>query len=249
MRTSSPRSWPSNSEPGAGRCRRAAGWISVFALVTAGLAPASAGTITGIVTARGPTAPPAAGGGDAYGSVRYKFAERIDYDHLRDFVVYVDDDFRGAGQVPGGRPAVVVQRNVSFEPHVLPILVGTKVTWTNRDQIYHNVFSISEIKAFDLGLHTDKDEPAEVLFDTPGRVDVFCSIHVAMHCIILVLPSPYYAKVDARGRYTLTGVPAGPYHLKAWHDRLPPQSSTVVVPAEGSIERDFVLGFASLPTH
>src|ERR1700689_1953708 len=99
MRTSFPRSWPSNSEAAARRRRRAAGWISVLALVTAGLAPATAGTITGVVTARGPTAPPAAGGGDAYGSVRYKFAERIDYDHLRDFVVYVDDDFRGAGQV------------------------------------------------------------------------------------------------------------------------------------------------------
>ncbi len=248
MRTCFLPNWPSNFDPRAGRGRGAA-WISAFALLTVWVTPAGAGTITGIVTAHGPNTPTPAGGGDAYGSMRYKFAERIDYDHLKDFVVYVDDDLKATGQATDAKPTVVMQRNVSFEPHVLPVLVGTKVTWPNRDQIYHNVFSISEIKAFDLGLHTDKDAPAEVLFDTPGRVDVFCSIHVAMHCIILVLPSPYFAKVDARGRYSLTGVPPGPCHLKAWHDRLPPQSSTIVVPGDGSVECDFALGFASLPTH
>lgn len=219
--------------------------LLLIACAWRGPLPVSAGTLTGVVTARGPRTPEN-GGGDSYGSLRYKFAERIDYDRLRDFVVYIDQPVATA-MPPASTPAVVVQRNVDFAPHVTPICVGGRVVWPNRDQIYHNVFSMSEVKPFDLGLRTDKDRPAEVLFDRVGRVDVFCSIHSAMHCIILVLPSPFFAKVNARGRYTLSGVPAGTYRVTAWHDRLPPRSLQVTVPAEGTVEQDFTLGLFDLP--
>jgi plastocyanin len=208
-------------------------------------ATAAGGTITGVVTAHGPPVPPQGAGGGAYSSLRYKFAEQIDYDRLDDFVIYINAAVPGA---PAAQPpATMSQRNVAFEPHVLAIPVNSRVTWPNLDAIYHNVFSVSDAATFDLGLKTNKDKPEDVIFDRPGRVDVFCSIHAKMHAIILVLPSPYLAKVSARHRYTIADVPAGTYPLRAWQERLPAQERIIRVPAAGTVEADFDLDFSSLP--
>jgi len=68
-----------------------------------------------------------------------------------------------------------------------------------------------------------------------------------MHCIILVLPNPFFAMSDARGNYVIKDVPAGTYRLKAWQERMPPMIQEVTVPAEGEVRVDFVLGLADLP--
>ena len=78
-------------------------------------------------------------------------------------------------------------------------------------------------------------------------MDVFCGIHSKMHCIVLVLPSPFFAVADQHGRYTIKGVPPGTYRLRAWHERLPSQTREITVPAEGGVTADFVLTLASLP--
>jgi plastocyanin len=218
--------------------------ISCCLLGAAGL---SAGSITGTVTAKGPEgAPNGAAAGGEYQSHRYSLAERVDYDHLHDFVVYIDQAVEGGGPTA---ELTVTQRNVSFDPPLLAIAVGTKVLWPNKDEIFHNVFSTSDAMPFDLGLYTKDQKVPELTFDKPGRVDVYCSIHSKMHCIILVLPSRFIAQPDAKGRYALTNVPPGTYKVTAWHDRLPPQSRTVTVPAEGGAAANFVLGFAGLPKY
>jgi plastocyanin len=204
-----------------------------------------AGSIVGSVHAEPPPEPPgqAAGAGN-YSSRRYRYVEKIDYSQLRDFVVNVE-------QLPGGAApkeplAVTTQKDANFEPHVLPISVGTTVRWPNEDDIFHNVFSSSEVKEFDLGYYKKEATP-EVVFDKVGRVDVFCAIHTKMHCIILVLPNPYFSPVDAKGRYTIRNVPAGTYRVRAWHERLPSEIKDVVVPADGEVKVDFVLGVGNLP--
>lgn len=211
--------------------------ILTMSIGLATAAGAWAGTITGAVKATGAT-PAGDDAGGAYASRRYKFAERVDYERMRDFVVSID------GPAPTGKApeATVVQRDAAFEPHVLPIAVGTTVRWPNEDEIYHNVFSLSETKEFNLGLYNNEKVP-EILFDKVGRVDVFCGIHTKMHCIILVLPTPYFAKSDAHGRYEIRDVPAGTYKLKAWHERVPGKVVEVTVPAEGEVTVDFTLGF------
>jgi plastocyanin len=216
------------------------------AFLSLGAGVLSAGDIVGTVTAHGPAVAAPSGGGE-YQSRRYSLAERIDYAHLQDFVIYIDQPVAEAGAPE--RPATVTQHDVSFEPHVLPIVVGQKVRWPNQDAIFHNVFSMSDAKAFDLGLYT-QDRVPEILFDQVGRVDVYCSIHAKMQCIILVLPSPYFAKSDARGRYVIRHVPAGTYALKAWQERLPPsRRREIVVPAVGEVRMDFALGLGELPKY
>jgi plastocyanin len=201
---------------------------------------ALAGTISGTVHAKGlpPTEIEAAGG--AYQSKKYEFVERIDYDAMRDFVVYIEGPV--AGTKPPSQPAKVEQKNAEFIPHVLPVMVGTTVEWPNEDTIFHNVFSKSQTKPFDLGLYRKGDQAKQVIFDKPGEVDVFCSIHAKMNCIILVLENPWFAATDAKGRYAITNVPAGSYKLVAWQERLFSKTREITVPETGEIKIDFTLG-------
>ncbi len=214
-----------------------------------GMTGAYAGTINGVVHAQGPEAPPAGETTGAYASHRYKFAEKIDYSHLTDFVVYIDQPLAELKPRAPVALAVTTQKDASFEPHVLPVAVGTTVRWPNEDDIFHNVYSMSDTKEFDLGYYK-KDKPApEIVFDKPGRVDVFCAIHTQMHCIILVLPNPFFAMADGKGRFAIKDVPPGTYKLRAWHERLPSQVKEIVVPADGDVTVDFTLGVAGLPKY
>jgi len=175
--------------------------------------PAAAGTIGGHIHAKSAaTESPDPSG--SYSSRRYKFLEKIDYNALRDFVVYIDQvDAPPSADRPPPK-SIVTQRDGAFVPHVLPIVVGTIVDWPNADDVFHNVFCMSETTPFDLGLYKHGDAAKSVVFPKTGRMEVFCSIHTKMNCIVLVLPNPWFARADDKGRYLITNVPAGTYLLK-----------------------------------
>jgi plastocyanin len=212
------------------------------------LSPARAATITGRVHAEGKpgTDQPAPRGN--YGSRALKFAERVNYAEMRDFVVYIEGKVgtNQTARLPSPGVWEISQKNATFTPHVLPVMVGATVKWPNHDSIYHNVFSFSEARQFDLGLYQNPDVGC-VTFDKPGRVDVFCSIHSAMNCIVLVLENPYFCATDANGFYRISNIPAGTYKLKAWHERLPSQVREISVTDTGVLKVDFTLGIFNLP--
>lgn len=208
------------------------------------------GIITGTVHAQGKQGADIDATCGKYDSRQLKFAERVNYAELHDFIVYIDGPL-GEKASPPEKPVQVATRRVSqrgamFTPHVLPVLVGTTVEWPNYDDILHNVFSFSEAKPFDLGLYKSP-EIGRVTFDKPGRVDVFCSIHTRMSCIVMVMENPYFATPSDKGNYAIAHVPAGTYKLKAWHERLPSQTKEVTVPENGEVKVDFVLGITNLP--
>ena len=230
----------------------AARFLSILALVFI-CAPGQGGTIVGNVRAEGKTGSDSSVGEGPYGSRKYKFVERVDYAAMHEFVVYIE----GSLGITNGAPANIVQvvtkrvaqQGAVFSPHVLPITRGSTVQWPNRDEIFHNVFSMSEAKQFDLGLYKGDPPEKRVIFDKPGRVDVFCSIHEKMHCIVLVLENPYFAVTDAKGNYKISDVPPGSYKLRTWHERLPTAVSDITVPADGEVKADVVLGIRNLPQY
>jgi plastocyanin len=130
-------------------------------------------------------------------------------------VVYLEGDFKGQGNVPKS-PAQVAQKNVAFAPDLLPVLVGTAVEFPNMDETYHNVFSYSKFKRFDLGRYRKDEKPSVVVFDKPGAVTIHCEIHERMRGTILVLETPHFIKTDTTGKYRLEHLPPGNYVLKAW---------------------------------
>jgi plastocyanin len=131
-------------------------------------------------------------------------------------VVYLD----GAFPRPASPPTKeVAQKDLTFIPALLPIRVGTKVEFPNLDDTYHNIFSYSPAKRFDLGRYRAEERPIPVqVFDKPGLVTLRCDIHEHMRGLILVLNTPYFVMTDMDGHFRLSGLPAGHYTLKAWID-------------------------------
>jgi plastocyanin len=109
------------------------------------------------------------------------------------------------------------QKDLAFVPVLLPVQVGTRVEFPNLDDTYHNIFSFSPAKRFDLGRYRSDERPIpSVLFDVPGLVTVRCDIHEHMRALILVLDTPFFTMSDSDGRFRLSGLRPGHYTLKAW---------------------------------
>jgi plastocyanin len=142
----------------------------------------------------------------------------VDGKGIADAIVFVQE----ANGSPGTPDGVALQATMdqiekTFVPGLLPIVVGTRVRFPNHDQIHHHVYSFSRTKTFELPLYKGEDAPP-VLFDKVGVVKVGCNIHDWMSGIILVLPTPYFARSDAEGHFMLEELPPGHYNVVAWHE-------------------------------
>ncbi len=155
-------------------------------------------------------------------------------------VVYLESAPRAAfedREAPRGR---MDQRNETFAPHLLAVTAGTWVDFPNNDSTYHNVFSLSKAKRFDLGRYAKGRSRAE-RFDRPGIVRVFCDIHSHMSAFILVFGHRYFAITDTEGRYRIDTVPTGTYAVTAWYEGSARETRSVSVPESGSVELDFAV--------
>ncbi len=131
-------------------------------------------------------------------------------------VVYLDGSFPQRASLPTKQ---VTQKDLTFIPSLLPVRVGTKVEFPNLDDTYHNIFSYSPAKRFDLGRYRPDERPIPTqVFDKPGMVILRCDIHEHMRGLILVLNTPHFVMTDTNGHFRLDGLRAGHYTLKAWVD-------------------------------
>jgi len=152
-------------------------------------------------------------------------------------VVYLETAPRGAFEQYEPAHAIMDQRNETFAPHVLAITTGTVVDFPNSDRIYHNVFSLSKTRPFDLGRYA-VGRSKSVRFDRPGIVRVFCEIHSHMSAFILVFSHPFFTMTDTEGRYRLDNVPPGTYTVVAWHEGDFSDPTSVTVPGGTTAELD-----------
>jgi plastocyanin len=158
-------------------------------------------------------------------------------EHRRAVVFFEAPPHRNDGLVSGR--AEMRQRDATFDPHLMAITAGTTVAFPNDDRTYHNVFSLSKTKRFDLGRYA-AGHSKSVRFDRPGIVRVFCDIHSHMNAFILVFAHRYFAVTDAAGRYEIENVPPGTYTLSAWFDGGVRDQRTVTVASDArTLELDF----------
>jgi plastocyanin len=134
----------------------------------------------------------------------------------------------------------IIQKDKTFEPTVMPIVKGQRVAFSNADKVRHNVFSVSQAKAFDVGITPPGDAP-KTLFDHTGKVDVFCNIHPEMSMTVLVLPNSAFAMAGADGSYSIPGVPPGEYTVYAWHRLGAPAKQRIKVTAGATTRADWTL--------
>ena len=155
-------------------------------------------------------------------------------------VVYLETAPRGAFEQNQRTRVVMDQRNETFVPHLLAITTGTSVDFPNSDRIYHNVFSLSKTRTFDLGRYA-AGRSKSVRFDYPGIVRVFCDIHSHMSAFILVFNHPFFDVTGTDGRYRIDNVPPGTYAVVAWNEGLASDPKAVTI-ADGIVaELDFAL--------
>ena len=134
---------------------------------------------------------------------------------VSDAVVYLPE---AAPAPPGGsasRTAVLDQKNRNFVPQAVVVRVGTTVRFPNSEAIHHSVYSFSRAKKFEIGLF--RGQGAEVAFDHPGEVKIFCNIHKRMGALVVVVTHPYAAVTDANGRFVLRDVPVGAHTVRVAH--------------------------------
>jgi plastocyanin len=159
---------------------------------------------------------------------------------LSDVVVYLD----GVKTHPRPTRTTVTMKGKAFLPRVTVVPVGGTVDFPNQDPIYHNVFSVSGENRFDLDLYR-RPKSASWTFESPGLVRVYCNIHPQMSAVVLVRDNAHFTRATADGSFTLEGVPAGRYTLKAWQERAGEVSQAITVPAEGDTRADLLLDASS----
>jgi plastocyanin len=137
----------------------------------------------------------------------------LDFERIR-VAIYIDGE---AAQPEHAAPTVIIeQKNRQFVPDLLVVPVGSTVSFPNLDPIFHNVFSLSKPKSFDLGNYP-KGQSRDVTFSKPGIVLLNCRLHTNMAASIVVTPNGWSARSDASGRFVLRNVPAGKHIVVAWH--------------------------------
>jgi plastocyanin len=143
-------------------------------------------------------------------------------------------------------PATMQQLNRRFTPDLLVVPVGTAVAFPNMDPIFHNIFSLSKPKSFDLGSY-DKGESRSVTFTKPGVVYVYCHLHPNMEATIVVTPNRWYARVDASGQYRIPSVPPGEYTVVAWHKAAGFFRKTIQIEPGHNVAADFFIPIGDTP--
>jgi plastocyanin len=199
---------------------KAGHWRTWASLACAALflpfAPASAAVVRGTLTVR--TAPRP----DVHGNAYPGRASSLANPHMMEMGL-AGDAVIWLARVPASADTAVrrprpklAQKDQCFVPRVLPVAVGAVVDFPNLDPIFHNVFSASPAKRFDLGKYP-RGHSKSVTFDKPGLVRVYCDIHSPMEAFVLVLSTHVFAQPDANGAFTLPPVPPGRYTLHIWH--------------------------------
>jgi plastocyanin len=132
-------------------------------------------------------------------------------------LVFLDRTPSDAWKAPPGKRLVISQKNRTFTPRVLPIVKGTTVDFPNDDNIFHNVFSLSKTRPFDLDIYPPGTSKL-VTFPKTGWVKVYCNIHPDMLTHIIVLDNPFFCLTDQKGIFVIPDVPDGEYALRTWYE-------------------------------
>lgn len=136
--------------------------------------------------------------------------------------------------------AVVSQSEQRFSPRVLPLIRGSVVEFPNDDNIFHNVFSVSRAKPFDLGIYP-KGDSRSVTFDQLGLIKVYCNIHPDMISTVLVLNNTMFDTTDRTGAFEISHVPDGEITLRVWSEFGEEITRRVVVSGGTRVEESFIV--------
>ena len=206
---------------------------AIWILVSLGALPATAGVIRGTVSLKSSRveATPAA--------TRAVRAPKSDQAAITRAVVYLEEipDKLEEKLARKAETARIGQAYGKFLPSCLPIAAGTTVEFENQDRVYHNVFSVSQVKRFDIGKYAPR-ENRQVRFDRPGEIKLFCELDPGEIGYICVTPNHAFTQPDSSGAFELPKLPPGQYRLCAWYPGRSRITRDVEMPNHGDVTLD-----------
>ena len=164
--------------------------------------------------------------------------DQIAYEQSR-VVIYLEGAVPAADESSSHTPQIQ-QVDRRFMPDLVVVPIGSTVSFPNMDPIFHNIYSLSKAKTFDLGAY-DKGETRKVTFPKAGIVEVYCHLHPNMAATVVVTPNRWYARPDRAGQYQIQNVPPGQYTLVAWHKSAGFFRKTIVVESAHDSVADFFI--------
>lgn len=176
---------------------------------------------------------------------------------LRNVVVYLKDINAGKEFKLGIKPPELAQTHCDFEPHVQVVPPFSSLRILNNDNTLHGVHAFQNALGtkfvlfphsiaypahtlFNIAMVAERKESFQQLGD-PGVVKFICEAgHNWMTAYVVVLPHPYFSKVDSEGNFSIPDVPIGKYTLVAWHEYFGTLESQIEVKANQPVVNDFL---------
>ena len=209
--------------------------------------PATAGTITGTIHFSG-KAParvlidmgqdPVCSLADANYSEQYV----VRNGGLQNVFIYVKEGLGNKAYAPPSNPIVIDQKGCKFIPHVVGVMAGQPIKFTNSDATMHNVHmtpTISTNQTVDLSEPPNGGGEMSTMSTPELMIPVRCNNHPWMEGFINVASNPFYAVSDENGHFTIKGLPPGTYTVVADHEVLGTQTATVTVTSKQTSAQDF----------
>jgi plastocyanin len=143
-----------------------------------------------------------------------------------------------AGAVPTA-PVTIDQKNCIFIPRVVGARVGQPLQITNSDPTAHNVHSLSTKNGFNVSQPRAGMMSTFQLKSEDVVMRIKCDLHPWMVTYVGVAAHPYFAVSGADGAFRITGVPAGKYPIRVWHERYGRLTANVDIKAGQTATVDF----------
>ena len=147
-----------------------------------------------------------------------------------------------SGGVPS-EPAVLDQKGCIYLPHVFGMVAGQELLIKNSDATLHNIHSMPKVnKEFNFAMpKVVKEKKATFSKSEPDPFYIKCDVHPWMKTWVLVSDHPYFAVTDAKGNFSIDGIPAGTYEVVCWQEKFGKRTLTAEVTiGEGDTTKDFV---------
>ena len=147
-----------------------------------------------------------------------------------------------SGGVPS-EPAVLDQKGCIYMPHVFGMVAGQELLIKNSDATLHNIHSMPKVnKEFNFAMpKVVKEKKATFSKSEPDPFYIKCDVHPWMKTWVLVSDHPYFAVTDAKGNFSIEGIPAGTYEVVCWQEKFGKRTLTAEVTiGEGDTTKDFV---------
>jgi len=134
---------------------------------------------------------------------------------VKELIIYLtSDNALNQNEIP--QKHIISQKDIRFKPELSIIMTNDSIEWENNEskEIDHNIFSLSPVNRFDLGLG-EKGSKFERSFKKNGVLNYYCSVHKEMEGKVIILPNRHYQHLVQSTDFKIDNLPEGEWTLNA----------------------------------